>query len=246
MGVLLIICFCQVYYSLDVAQNTNKALYDSTYFGPIDADAQSFVSNDDNTDDDDGIEFDSPANGNANNANGLNGVHRPVDQRITAQANKRPAWAFFKGFYEWLTSDNNALDLFATSLNWMLLDFTFYLLGVNSSSFVPTLFGENNSPTRPPYAILINEARHIMESSSVALLIGGLLVIAVMRFRSGKTAVKLLNSPRKVQIWGFSALTILFIIVGALYMTLPTTNANVAIVFFYALTNFFFNLGTLL
>lgn len=249
MKALLIIPICQVYYSLDVAQNTDKAIHDSTYFGPLgNADTEAVITEDDDPDNDDEIQPDSTTNGDANNTNGLRAVHNHgiVDQAYAANAERRPTRAFFQGFFEWLTSNGNALDLFATSFNWMLLDFTFYLLGVNSSSFIPTLFGENNGPTRSPYAILINEARHIMESSSVALLLGGLLAIAVMRFRSAKTAVKHLNSPRKVQIWGFSILTVLFIIVGAMYMKLPTTHANIAIVFFYALANFFFDLGKFL
>ena len=176
-----------------------------------------------------------------------NGSNIASAQQSTAQeiAKQRSTRAFFRGFWTWVSSNGNALDLFALSLNWCLLDFTFYLLGVNSSSFIPTLFGNDETTPRLPYSVLIDDSRHIMESSSVALLVGGLMAIFLMHFRNGKAAVRHINSPRKVQIWGFGSLTILFIIVGAMYMTLPTTNAHVAIVFFYALANFFFNLGML-
>lgn len=151
---------------------------------------------------------------------------------------------WFGEFFAYLQRDQNWLDLFATSVNWTLLDFTFYLLGVNSSSFVPILFGDNNDPGRPPYSLLINEERHIMESSSVGALLGSIAAILIMLFRSPKPFLKKFNSPRKVQMWGFISLAPLFVIVGALYVTLPKTRAHVAIVIFYQLCNLFFNLGT--
>lgn len=50
-------------------------------------------------------------------------------------------------------------------------------------------------------------------------------------------------SRKKAQTWGFLVLGTLFIIVGALYITLPTTNAHVAIVAFYGICQLFYNLG---
>ena len=157
-----------------------------------------------------------------------------------------PQQDWFGAFFAYLRRDQNWLDLFATSVNWMLLDFTFYLLGVNSSSFVPILFGENNGPDRPAYSLLIDEERHIMESSSVGALLGSLAAITIMFLRSSRPFLRNFNSPRKVQMWGFVSLAPLFVIVGALYVTLPRTGAHVAIVLFYQLCNLFFNLGTFL
>lgn len=157
----------------------------------------------------------------------------------TNLAREGEAAGLLKGLYSHLFTDGNWRDLFATSLNWMLLDFTFYLLGVNSSSFIPTLFGENNGPDRPPYSLLVDEERHIMESSSVGSMLGCLIAVVVLlpRFKTG------LTSPRKLQTWGFIVLAALFVIVGAMYMTLPTTNAHIAIVVFYELCQLFYNLG---
>ena len=152
---------------------------------------------------------------------------------------------WFGNFKAYLLRDRNWVDLFATSINWMLLDFTFYLLGVNSSSFVPILFGESNGPDRPPYSLLIDEERHIMESSSVGSLLGSLAAVTIMFLRSSKPFLRNFSSPRKVQMWGFASLAPLFVIVGALYVTLPKTRAHIAIVFFYQLCNLFFNLGML-
>ena len=171
-------------------------------------------------------------------------ISQPEVQPSAAAVKQDSQQDWFGEFLAYLHRDRNWVDLFATSVNWALLDFTFYLLGVNSSSFVPTLFGENNGPGRPPYSILINEERHIMESSSVGALLGSIAAILIMLFRSPKPFLRSLNSPRKVQMWGFISLAPLFVIVGALYVTLPKTRAHVAIVIFYQLCNLFFNLGT--
>ena len=168
---------------------------------------------------------------------------QPEIQPPALAVNRDPQQGWFSAFSAYLRRDRNWLDLFATSINWMLLDFTFYLLGVNSSSFVPMLFGENNGPGRPPYSLLIDEERHIMESSSVGALLGSLAAVTIMFLRSSRPFLRNFNSPRKVQMWGFISLAPLFVIVGALYVTLPKTRAHVAIVIFYQLCNLFFNLG---
>ena len=158
---------------------------------------------------------------------------------------------FFSQLGHYLTHDGNWKDLFATSVNWMLLDFTFYLLGVNSSNFIPTLFGQSNDgktkdgKAKSPYSILIDQEQHIMESSSVGALVGSLLAIAILHTRTKKWLPRLFNSPRRLQTWGFAILAILFLIVGNLYYTLPETGALIAIVFFYQLCHLFYNFGRL-
>lgn len=170
-----------------------------------------------------------------------------VDQSTVETTGQTPAYYssqldFLKAMYAYLSRDKNWLDLLATSTNWMLLDFTFYLLGVNSTKVVPNLFGIND-PNRSPYSLLIEGERHIIYSSSVGSLLGSIAAIALMRFRTSKSLLSRFNSPRKVQQWGFVILAGLFVIVGALYITLPTTHAYVAIVLFYQLCHLFFNLG---
>ncbi len=171
-------------------------------------------------------------------------ILQPEIQPPAAAVKRDQQQDWFGAFLAYLRRDSNWVDLFATAINWMLLDFTFYLLGVNSSSFIPSLFGENNGPDRPPYSLLIDQERHIMESSSVGALLGSLAAITIMLLRSPKPFLRNFNSPRKVQMWGFVSLAPLFVIVGALYVTLPTTSAHVEIVVFYQLCNLFFNLGT--
>lgn len=226
-----------VYYSLDVKENSDRAIYDSTFFGSFD-DIEDF---EDEEDDDDAID-DRAHQSNGNHINGQH-INATLERNAAEDANLNSTRVWFKGFFKWLFEGSNFKDLFATSFNWMLLDFTFYLLGVNSSAFIPTLFGESNGKDRRPYPELIAEERHIMEASTAASLVGGLCAITLMRFRSSKPFFRLFNSPRRVQIWGFGALAILFIIVGAMYIRLPTTRHHVAIVFFYALAQFCFDLG---
>ena len=150
---------------------------------------------------------------------------------------------FLSQYYRYLSRDGNWKDLFATSVNWMLLDFTFYLLGVNSSSFIPKLFREEYVNSEQPYLRLIHQERHIMESSSAGSLVGSLLTIGIFSPYVKSFLPRFINSPRKIQTWGFGALAIMFVIVGSLYITLSQTKAVVAIVFFYELCQFFFNLG---
>ena len=138
-----------------------------------------------------------------------------------------------KEFYKYMLSDGNWTDLAATSLTWTMLDFTFYLLGVNSSSFVPTMFNQKVGPGQAPYGQLIRHERHIMEATSIGAIIGGAIAIVVMNKFSRK----------KIQMWGFVLLGGLFVVVGAMYMTLSTTKAHLGIVIFYGLCQLFFNLG---
>ena len=144
-----------------------------------------------------------------------------------------PSRASRADLYKYLFTDGHWTDLFATSANWMLLDFTFYLLGVNSSSFVPRLFGQKPGNQLRPYHWLISNERDIMESTSIGALTGSALAIFAVN----------LYSRRKIQMWGFLILGGLFIVVGALYVTLPTTNAHAAIVVFYGICQLFYNLG---
>ena len=156
----------------------------------------------------------------------------PSPETIVADPEEDPnqIQASWPDFYEYFWTQGNWTDLAATSLNWMILDFTFYLLGVNSSSFVPTMFGESVGPSQPPYSQLISNERHIMEATSIGALIGGGVAIIVMNY----------FSRRLLQMWGFVVLSGLFVVVGSMY---AFTKAHLGIVIFYGLCQLFFNLG---
>ena len=234
-----------VYYMLDIKNDSNEAMHAKDYFG---------IS--DNGDHDSGEvdEFEHASKATANGHHVDNGLQLPqsafqsslhgrglsehsardsIGPMVEALEDPHPSQASRVDLHRYLFTDGNWTDLFATAVNWMLLDFTFYLLGVNSSSFVPRMFGQKPGNQLPPYSWLIGNERHIMESTSIGALVGSAIAIFVMHF----------YSRRRVQMSGFLILGGLFVIVGALYITLPSTNAHVAIVVFYGICQLFYNLG---
>ncbi len=156
-----------------------------------------------------------------------------VVQMVESAENPHQIKASRKDFYKFLFTDGNWTDLFATSMNWLLLDFAFYLLTVNTAKVIPRMFGQDEGLAQTPYRKLINNARHIMISTSIGAVLGGAI------------AIKVLNSfsRRKVQMWGFVVLGALFVIVGTLYVTLINSDSRVVIVVIYALCQLFFNIG---
>ena len=237
-----------VYYILDIKNDSNEAMHAKDYFGSNENLAH---------DDHDSVhrdEFEHNSRGGTQGqsvATGLqlprpalqSSLHSPwlsddaasnsLGPTVEELEDPHPSQASRADLYRYLFTDGNWTDLFATAINWMLLDFTFYLLGVNSSSFVPRMFGQKTGNQLPPYNWLISTERHIMESTSIGALTGSIMAIYVMHC----------YSRRKVQMSGFLILGALFIIVGALYVTLPNTNAHVAIVVFYGICQLFYNLG---
>ena len=238
-----------VYYMLDIKNDSNEAMHAKDYFGS---------SEDLRQDDRDSVhmddEFEHTQNGTANghdiatelplpqpalqsnlHGQGLSedSASNSLGPTVIDLEDPHPSQASRADLYKYLFTDGNWTDLFATAINWMLLDFTFYLLGVNSSSFIPRMFGQTTGNQLPPYNWLISNERHIMESTSVGALVGSAMAIFAMHF----------YSRRRIQMWGFLILGGLFILVGALYVTLPSTNAHVAIVVFYGICQLFYNLG---
>lgn len=237
-----------VYYILDIKNDSNEAMHAKDYFGSSEnlgrgAQDSPIV---------DGLEQTSKATVSGHhvvtgpqlpqpalqsNFHGRGQSHdsatNSVGPIVENWEDPHPSQASRADLYKYLVTDGNWTDLFATAANWMLLDFTFYLLGVNSSSFVPRLFGQEPGNKMPPYNWLISNERHIMESTSIGALVGSAIAIFAMHF----------YSRRRIQVWGFLILGGLFIVVGALYVTLPNTNAHAAIVVFYGICQLFYNLG---
>ena len=237
-----------VYYILDIKNDSNEAMHAKDYFGS----SENLGPDDQNIMFVDNFEHTQQATTNEHDAaTGLQLAPAALQSTLHGQAlfedpatnaigptvedyeDPHPSRASRADLYKYLFTDGNWTDLFATAVNWMLLDFTFYLLGVNSSSFVPRLFGQNSGNELPPYKWLINTERDIMEATSIGALVGSAVAVFVMH----------LYSRRRIQVWGFLILGGLFIVVGALYVTLPSTNAHVAIVVFYGICQLFYNLG---
>ena len=237
-----------VYYILDIKNDSNEAMHAKDYFGSnndLGLNDQVSVDNEEIED------TPKPSNGGGHITTELHfpqpslastfNEQRSVDvsapnsigPTVEELEDPHPSQASRADLYQYLIKDRNWTDLFATAMSWMFLDFTFYLLGVNSSSFVRVLYGQELGNQLPPYKWLIRNERDIMESTSIGALIGSIMAIFAMHFLSRKM----------IQMWGFLILGGLFIIVGALYVTLQHTHAHVAIVVFYGLCQLFYNLG---
>lgn len=161
----------------------------------------------------------------------------PVSQTQTmvVRANEfedpHPPEQSVRDFIKFFWIEGNWTDLLATSLNWMLLDFTFYLLGVNSARIIPSMF--STPKAQPPFPYLVSNEWHTLVATSIGAVLGGAV------------AIKIMNnfSRRIIQMWSFLILSMLFVVVGALYVKLLNTTAAVWIVAVYVLCQFFFNAG---
>ncbi|MCJ1393914.1 hypothetical protein MMC18_006790 [Xylographa bjoerkii] len=178
----------------------------------------------------------------------------------------------FRDFWAFFMFEGNWTDLFATSFNWMLLDFTFFLLGVNSSTIVPSMFSKAPSAdiipsgnttlftvttpsTQDTYLYLLDGEWQAMVATSIGAVVGGAIAIKVMnKTHRGASKLKLFGdcmtiylknnlSRKDIQTIGFLILAVLFPIVGALYVCLGNTSAAPSIVVFYVLCQLFYNLG---
>ena len=237
-----------VYYILDIKNDSNEAMHARDYFRSSD----DLGVTDQISVDDEEIEhapnpttngnlsttelrLPQPALASNHNEQQLSDISasNSIGPTVEELEDPHPSQASRADLYQYLFTEGNWTDLFATAINWMFLDFTFYLLGVNSSDFVRVLYGQKDGTTLSPYKWLIGNERDIMESTSIGALIGSIIAIFAMHFLSRK----------RIQMWGFLILGGLFIIVGALYVTLPHTNAHVATVVFYGICQLFYNLG---
>lgn len=139
-----------------------------------------------------------------------------------------------------LRMQGNWTDLAGTSLAWMLLDFSFYLLGVNSARLVPDMFKKPKMPNMPdvsgdktPYDLIFNRSWHGLVATSIGAVLGGAIAIKIMN-----------NFSRKnIQMWSFLVLGILFVIMGILYIKTLETSGAVVIVAVYVLCQLTFNIG---
>ena len=228
-----------VYYILDIKNDSNEAMHAKDYFGSSEnlgpGDEGSIHVGETEHNIAAGLQLPQSALLSSFHGQGLSedSATNSIGRMVEDLEDPHPSQASRADLYKYLFTDGNWTDLSATAVNWMLLDFTFYLLGVNSSSFVPTMFGEQPGNQLTPYSWLISNERQIMESTSIGALIGSVIaIIAMHRF-----------SRRRIQVWGFLILGGLFIVVGALYVTLPSTNAHAVIVAFYGICQLFYNLG---
>ncbi|KAI9773270.1 MAG: hypothetical protein M1839_002182 [Geoglossum umbratile] len=154
-------------------------------------------------------------------------THKKPEKRPKA---KKPTWTQYrKGLYKYLFIDDNWTDLAGTATTWLLLDFSFYFLGVNSSSIVAKIWGTSDSST--VYEVLMQNGWRALITNSIGAMVGGAIMIAVVRWR------------RNVQTYGFLILGGLFFAVGFTFVYLLHTRFLGAIIVLYVLCQLFFNLG---
>lgn len=130
------------------------------------------------------------------------------------------------------SAKGNWTDLLATSLNWALFDFSFFILGVNSSRLIPNMFRTSDTSA---YQRLFTNGWHTLVATCIGAVLGGAI------------AVKIMNnfSRKRIQTWSFLVLAFLFIVVGVLYVTLLNTDASAVIVAVYVICQLVFNIGKL-
>lgn len=158
---------------------------------------------------------------------------------ISGAEDPHPREQSIKDFSEYLFGSKgkrnagNWPDLLATSLNWWLLDFAYYLLNVNSAHIVPNMFA--TPKFQAPYAAMFTNQWHTLVATSIGAVLGGAI------------AVKIMNnfSRKKIQMWGFVALTLLFLVLGILYITMLGRGGVGVIVTVYVLCQLAFNVGQL-
>ncbi|THH30285.1 hypothetical protein EUX98_g3909 [Antrodiella citrinella] len=147
----------------------------------------------------------------------------------------KASWADFKAYYsQW----SHFKLLFGTSYSWFALDIAFYGLGLNTSIILQAI-GFGNAPKTITGTLAIYTNLHNIAVGNLIVIVAGLV--------PGYWATFFLVDVwgrKPIQLMGFAALTILFIILGFGYDKLTATpQATKAFVFLYCLTNFFQNFG---
>jgi PHS family inorganic phosphate transporter-like MFS transporter len=150
------------------------------------------------------------------------------DHRVVQKETLSEWWA---GFRRYLFEEGNWTDLAATSVTWLILDFAFYFLGVNSPKILSKLWGSGPMTSHPLYDMLLENGYRALIAVSTGAVTGGALFIAMAEWRW------------HLQLYGFAVLAGLFVVVGVCFVTLLETRYSSAVIVLYALCNLFFNFG---
>lgn len=164
--------------------------------------------------------------------------HQDVDydpDNIRRIAAPKASWSdFSQHFGKW----ENGKVLFGAAYSWFALDIAFYGLGLNSSIILSTIGFGSPDPTFKG-TLKYYQNLYNISVGNLVLSVAGLIPGYWMSF------LVIDSWGRKpIQLMGFIALTILFVVMGFGYnaMTASTTGTNV-FVFLYCLADFFQNFG---
>ncbi|KAH0541837.1 hypothetical protein FGG08_003720 [Glutinoglossum americanum] len=97
---------------------------------------------------------------------------------------RKPTWKQYQtGFYKYFIEDGNWTDLAGTASTWLLLDFSFYFLGVNSSQIIANIWGTSDTAT--VYEILMQNGWRALITTSIGAMVGGAIIIPMLFFNLG-------------------------------------------------------------
>lgn len=139
-------------------------------------------------------------------------------------------WRYFKDYY-WRRG--NLRTLFATALCWGFLDLPFYGLGTSDPQIIRRIWSGSPIPEGRIYTALLQNAWQSLLMVQAGAIVGVLITLC---------SINLLGR-RMIQMNGFFWLFALFIVIGASYKHLLSTNRSSAIVVLYILCQVFFNFG---
>lgn len=135
---------------------------------------------------------------------------------------------------QYLRQDGNWKLLVGTAGSWLTLDFAYYGLGMNNPETIAKIWTHTDtSADGSIYDRLTNNGTRALVVVSIGAVSGGLLLIyAIDHF-----------SRKKIQLWGFWALTALFIIIGATYRRVVSSQFHGVTITLYVICQFVFNFG---
>jgi PHS family inorganic phosphate transporter-like MFS transporter len=139
------------------------------------------------------------------------------------------SWPDAKNFF---ITEGNWQYLLGTSLAWLFLDFAFYGLGLSSPQIVSSIWQDPNDAHSTVFSSLRDNSLHTLVMVSIGTIVGGLLMIKVIKYAS----------PRSIQLWGFLVLTVLFVVTGSAWTKL-LDNSRSGLIVLYVLSHIAFNLG---
>jgi PHS family inorganic phosphate transporter-like MFS transporter len=180
-------------------------------------------------------------------ANGNHGLPMMTNDWTTSQSSTK--WML--GVYLYLTRTTAWRQVLVMCVLWFLLDVCFYGTGLDSPSTLNLLWtwspppsplrgnsslpweNDPENPTESIYHVLYNDGIRAIWISSISPLVGGFIVIGLINY----------VSRRCLLFWTSLALCIIFFVTGALVWTEFARPGLVSSTVFYALAQFFFNLG---
>jgi MFS transporter, PHS family, inorganic phosphate transporter len=132
-------------------------------------------------------------------------------------------------FHFYLSTDGNLIGLAAIASTWVLMDWSFYFLIVNSPEIISQIWGGTEYTVL--YDLLMQYYWQVIISTSIGAISGGALFIVKARSQWNR------------QLEGFLALALFFIIVGICFIKLLDGPYFAIIIPLYIICNFFFNFG---